>query len=354
MPRQMFELEAQFAPDAIEKSLVSPEQALALIAQKRADLIATMQEIGSSYLQHFGEQYRPQLVGAQKALALSFARMASRHGSWGDDFHDYHNEEHALELLNGRLARIRLQFGWDALAGIDWLIVTLFATCHDLRQRESGPHVEGVGPNERASIAETIRILDASGFDRERDHDFYLTLCYAIAGSTFDARPAQKSVGSDVLGSGGSLAPSLVAALQRETPHWTTDAILQRRFGVMLLAADLDTANVGEPLPALAMSAVRLVREREMRAGRTMDQPETAAATLQFLTAGQETYFFQLHRFVSDLGRSVFGVGKSLNGTRLKRLTDHVGHHFVSLEPDVSGARIVNFFLASARAIAAQ
>ena len=255
-------LDGQFPPDATEREIPAVAAAAELMRARRFDLFAVMSEVGESFLQTFGTGYAGRLRQVQDALALSFARMACRHGSWGSDLHHYHNEGHALELLNGRLARIRLQLGWSALLPDDWLCLALFATCHDLRQREAPDWPRGVGANERASIAESFRILDGCGFDRLTDRSYYENLGWMIAGSTFDARP---TVGgrfntADDASSGGCLAPKLVAKIRQEQGDRGISAELEHRFGLMLIAADIDTANVGEPFLALVGSAVRLAR----------------------------------------------------------------------------------------------
>ena len=104
----MDSLSTQFPPDATELRVRDIALAGALVRERRSDLFAIMSDVGGSFLKTFGKAYEGPLKRTQDALALSFVRMASRHGSWGQDFHHYHNEEHSLELLNGRLARVRL------------------------------------------------------------------------------------------------------------------------------------------------------------------------------------------------------------------------------------------------------
>jgi hypothetical protein len=305
----LLDLDRQFPADASERRVLDVAQAASSLHERRPDLVAVMQEVGQAYLAAFGEEQRDLLKRVQDALALSFVRMATRHGSWGTDLHEYHNEQHALELLNGRLARARLQLGWKVLEAQDWLLLALFSTCHDLRQREAADYWHDIGANERASIAEAFRVLDLVGFSRQQDREFYLSLGLMIAGSTFDARPGARNSfnTAEVASSGGSLAPKLVAELSHGRPPEELDSVSARRARLMLFAADLDTANVGEPFASLAGSGVRLVQEREKRAGRALNAAESAQPVFDFLTSGQERYFFELHRFVSPLGLEVFG-----------------------------------------------
>ena len=353
---------AQFEPDACELAHASVAHAHALLRERRPDLPPVMATVGASFLKFFGASYAPLLQHTQDALGLSFVRMASRHGSWGDDVHTYHNEEHALELLNGRLARTRLQLGWKGLEAQEWLLLALFSNCHDLRQREKLDYQNGIGANERASIAETHRILRASGFNEKEHAEFFDTLAWMIAGSTFDARtdhdrvhpqthaePAANAGNAPTdssATSGGSLSSSLCREFIAAHPNHLNDPILRRRANLILVSADLDTANVGEPFMALVDSAVRLVREREMRSGRDLSQVGSAQHVFEFLTDGQELYFFKLHRFVSDIGRNVFGLGKTLNSHKLKRLTDQIRLRFPnSLLPQTSGDQVILEFI---------
>lgn len=342
----LFDLDDQFPADLAEARVRTVAQAATQLRERRPDLIAVMQELGQSYLTTFGEELQPLLKRTQDALALSFVRMATRHGSWGNDLHEYHNEQHALELLNGRLARVRLQLGWRALDASEWLLLALFATCHDLRQREAMDFWRDIGANERASIAETYRILDTAGFSREQDREFYLCLGLMIAGSTFDARPAAPNPfnTAEMASSGGSLAPKLANRLRELGAD--RDPAFARSARLMLIAADLDTANVGEPFVSLAGSAVRLVQEREKRAGRALDAGESAQPVFEFLTHGQERYFFELHRFVSPLGLEVFGAGKRNNEPKMHWQREHMRELFPDgPRPGQTGQDVIDAFL---------
>jgi hypothetical protein len=344
----LFDLDRQFPADASELRVRDVAQAADALRDRRQDLFAVMHDVGQAYLGNFGSEYAELLRRVQDALALSFVRMATRHGSWGTDLHEYHNEQHALELLNGRLARTRLQLGWRALDMQEWLLLALFATCHDLRQREAADYWHDIGANERASIAEAFRVLDLVGFSRRKDREFYVCLGLMIAGSTFDARPSAPNPfnTAEVASSGGSLAPKLVLELCCGRTDAGLDATTARRTKLMLIAADLDTANVGEPFTSLAGSAVRLVQEREKRAGRSLDATESAQPVFDFLTHGQERYFFELHRFVSPLGLEVFGAGKRLNEPKVQWQSRRMRELFPGgPAPGQTGQQVIEVFL---------
>ena len=65
----------------------------ALLAPRRAALL----ELGAT---------AAELDRTDDALRLGLARMALRHGHCGGDVHAYHNEDHALDILDGRLQRL--------------------------------------------------------------------------------------------------------------------------------------------------------------------------------------------------------------------------------------------------------
>ncbi len=347
-------LDLNFPADATELAIPGVEEATVLMRERRFDLYGQMAEVSDSFLRHFGDGEQARLKRVQDALALSFARMASRHGSWGHDLHHYHNEGHALELLNGRLVRIRQQFGWEALSAERWILMALFATCHDLRQRETVDYLRGVGANERASIAEAFRILDVCGFDRVSESNLYETLGWMIAGSTFDARPVTSGPfnTAEDAASGGCLAPKLVIKIRNEIGPLAEQPKYAERFELMLLSADLDTANVGEPFLSLVGSAVRLALEREMRSGRDVASVESAEPVFDFLTNGQEHYFNNLHRFVSEMGDKVFGPGKEANRDKVKAQGVRMRERYADRLGELSGQNLIDAYVESAAELA--
>ena len=259
----------------------------------------------------------------ENAVRLAYARLALRHGHLGNDFHAYHNEGHILEICASRIDCLVEACTLAALPLRDWCALMLFGAGHDLRQREAQDRVAGIGANERASIVETHRILAVCGFSPERDADFYLATELMIAGSTFDARPPPGGYqynAADLVQSGGALAATLDRVLDERAPGWRTDAARLNAYRLALIAADLDTANVAEPFDQFARTAENLCREREMLSGRSRDAAESALPALGFLTGGQDYFFFELHRFHSEMGRAAFAAGKNANAGKLKAL----------------------------------
>lgn len=309
----------------------------ALFARRRAALAPLLQGAAAAAL----------LARSEDATVLAYARLALRHGRLGGDLHPYHNEGHILDLCGERLGCILTTLGPTALDLRDWCSLLLFGACHDLRQRETAGTLDGVGANERASWEECARILASCGFDAKRDASLHITLELAIAGSTFDARPLPSEAAlnaADLVHSGGALAARLEQVLDQRRPDWRHDPRIGAALPLALIAADLDTANVAEPFARFAASGEALCREREMLAGRSLDEPASALPVLAFLGAGQSRFFFDLHRFHSAAGIAAFGAGKAANAPRLKALNMGLRARLALQGPPRSGAQVLDAY----------
>ncbi|MBL8300953.1 MAG: hypothetical protein JNN30_21635 [Rhodanobacteraceae bacterium] len=314
----------EFSDDAAERSIPDVAQARRLLATLAPGLAIALAQRRRALAPITSDCAAERVARAEAAVELAYARLALRHGSWGDDFHAYHNEHHILEIFDSRIAQLMQQVGLHALSLDDWLLLGLFAACHDLRQREAVLYSAGVGSNERASIEEGLRILDLAGFDRSRDITYYIGLELTIAGSTFDARPPAQDWeynSVDLVQGGGALASKLDAKLDKHVPGWRDDRALQHALELALVAADLDTANVAEPFTRFVETGLRLCQEREMRCHRETGDDNSAMPVYAFLTDGQERFFFELHRFNSELGREAFSAAKQANAQPLRALT---------------------------------
>ncbi|MEO8160769.1 MAG: hypothetical protein ABI588_05060, partial [Arenimonas sp.] len=333
----LFGYESSYSPDASELALPDVAAARRLLDARRPDIPQRLAAITS----RFGLDPR-----ALDAAILATARLALRHGSLGGDFHAYHNETHVLEVGERRLLRMLEGIGEMAAHGDDIAALLLFGACHDLRQREPYDFPGPVGGNEAASSAEAFRILDACGFDRAADRALYVALELMISGSTFDARPtvmADPQTNELPNVAGGALARGLHLWLDASVPRWRESAEARRGERLARLAADLDTANVGEDYVQLSETALRLCREREMRAGRPLDGPDSAQPCLGFLGAGQEYYFYELHQFSSREGERVFGPQKASNGPRVRATTAALHARFAAAPP-VDGEAVLAAF----------
>jgi hypothetical protein len=332
-----------FPPDVSELALPDPATARALVSARRPEILTWLQRRQQRLIDYFGASNTAAIDRVFDAFVLGLARLALRHGTFGDDLHDYHNEGHVLELADRRLAAFEHTLGLSALPLSDWLMLYLFAACHDLRQREPDDVPGPIGCNEAASIAEALRILDACGFDRTRDAARYVELEMMIAGSTFGmwSRPLSNSAEAAVMG--GALAPHLPGWLDQTVPDWRRDAAIEHALRLARLAADLDTANAGESFLELADSALRLCREREMREHRALDSAASALPCLAFLSDGQERFFFELHHFASREGERVFGPGKAANGSRVRAVSASLRAQFATVPP-VNGAEVIDAY----------
>jgi hypothetical protein len=323
----LFGYESSYPPDATERALPDVAAARRLLSERRPDIPERLGAVAS----RFAVDPR-----ALEAALLGTARLATRHGSLGEDFHAYHNEMHVLEVGERRLLRMLEAMGEMGPRPEDISVLMIFAACHDLRQRESYDFPGPVGGNEAASSAEAFRIMDAAGFDREADRSQYVAIELMITGSTFDAKPVSRADPQtddlpDV--AGGALARGLHLWLDTSVPRWREHADSRRGERLARLAADLDTANVGEDFVLLCQTALRLCREREMRAGRDTASAESAGPCLGFLGTGQEYYFYELHQFSSREGERVFGPQKASNGASVRETTAALVARFADAPP---------------------
>lgn len=326
-----------YAPDDAERAVPDATSAIRLLEAKLPQVLAALSNVAG----HIGAETR-----AHNAAVLATARLAVRHGRLGTDFHDYHNEQHVLELAERRLLRLVSTPAATTIAREDLTALLLFSACHDLRQREpqhpSGP----IGGNEWASIAETLRILVACGFNPDADRELMTALPMMIAGSTFDIRPQPATTmrADDVSAlAGGAFARGLGLWLDNQAPYWREDPAALRGERLARLGADLDTGNVGEEFGLLCDTAVRLCREREMRAGRDLASAASAAPCLAFLGLGQQHYFFELHRFCSREGERTFGPSKQANSARVRQTTAALLAQFAP-QPPAHGLAVIQAF----------
>ena len=321
----IFQYPTEFLADDCERLVPDPATARRLVSERRPELIALIKQRRARFAELTTSIADKTLDAAEDAILIAFCRLAYRHGNWGRDFHDYHNENHIFEILGPRLERLLDAIGVQSLDVLDWFLLTLFAAAHDLRQREIPEFAAGIGSNERASIEETFRILDVSGFSRTEHAGVYISIELMIAGSTFDARPAppaqEYNSAEMVVQSGGALAQKLDEKLDKHVEGWRSDARIVHALELALIAADLDTANVAEAFPVFMASTERLCLEREMRSRRNPADAASAQPIFGFLTTGQEHYFFDLHRFSSEYGRAAFADAKNANIDRMRQMT---------------------------------
>lgn len=343
----IFRFEEGFPEDGVEASWRDAQAARARLGQRQPAVLALLEQRHALWLSTAPSLAPDRLQAFDDALVLAYVRAACRHGSWGEDHHEYHSEVHCLELLDRRLGALLADHGVEALPVEDWLALSLFCTCHDLRQRERTEFRRGVGANEAASIEETLRILNLCGLDASRERSLHVALELMIAGSTFDARPQSGDTlnTAEAVSTGGPLAPRLEAKIRKHRPALLGDPLIQRGLRLARIASDLDTANVAEPFPLLVDSALRLCREREMRCGRSLDAPGSGGEVLTFLTSGQLRYFNELHRFVSPLGEMTLAAGKRANAPRLSAVCARMRERFGPVADTLTARQVIGGFV---------
>ena len=321
----IFQYPREFPADDCERLVPDAQTAQRLVRERRPELLELLEQRRRRFGALIAARPEAPVSGAENAVLIAYCRLAFRHGSWGHDFHHYHNENHIFEILGSRIERLIDAIGIDAMSLRDWFLLALFAAAHDLRQREAPLWEAGIGSNERASIEETFRILALCGFTPEHNSEVFVSIELMIAGSTFDARPPHppheyNSVDT-IVQSGGALAQKMGQKLDKHAAGWRDDQHLVHAQKLALIAADLDTANVAEPFPLFMASTERLCLEREMRSHRDPGTALSMEPILSFLTSGQEHYFFDLHRFSSEPGRRTFAAAKEANTERMRALT---------------------------------
>ncbi len=336
------DFEPLYPADEVEQALPDVETARKLFSDSQSNiprqLLTLVRQIGFT---QSADTYLD-------AATLACARLAKRHGSLGDDFHAYHNENHVLSLACQRLPRLMHSLGKSTLKSEDWGLLLLFAAGHDLRQRESPRHQGPAGADEAASAAEMSRIMKTCGFDPKRDTEQFQAVQMSIVGSTFGAGPTNASaVDPEPRLRKGCFAKHLSTWLDRNLSGWRANAGLQRSERLARLCADLDTGNVADPYAEFVGSAANLCREREYRAEREARTPAAIKSCIDFLTRGQMQFFFEAHQFSSREGKNVFGPGKVENAARI-RAHVHAFEQDIARQAVNSAEDVIQCFLSNA------
>lgn len=324
-------------PDAIEDRIPDVESAVALLETRKRAFIQQTEALTRLWCERYPDD-EGTLQCTLRALWLGYARMALRHGTWGEDFHAYHNESHTRDILVSRITQVQQAAQAGELSGRSVALLALFAVTHDLRQRESGQAAKWVGPNERASVYEAHRIMQRAGFNFDEDPTLFTTLKLMIEGSTF--------VSDSQTEAGGATAASIVRLTSQADlePDWEQ---------LVLLAADLDTANVAEPFFTFAQGSAHLFEELEMRKGRASLGEHSAEPALAFLTVQQRRYFFEFQQFSSTLGRRVYADAKVANAPLLTEAINRLKDQFAKTSmSQVTGRQVLDRFLVVAAELA--
>ncbi len=250
----------------------------------------------------------------QQCMTIAYARMASRNGSLSNNPRSYHNELHINDIL------LRIIYCADnsgkELTPDRLALLCYFAVCHDLRQAEPRiPDEEAlVGANEIASFHEAKRLIESNGGSELWDAHHLLLLKTMIDGSTFGSGGKRSKNFFQ-----GNLAKYLLDQLQ------FTDSKDEQ---LVLLACDLDTANVSLPISQFATSAVRIYDE-------LVSHHDDTLSAHQFFSSQQRTYFFDQQVFHANITQTLFEPHKRHNSKKLMQLANHIEQLPVDTPPEL-------------------
>lgn len=239
-----------------------------------------------------------------QAMTIAYARMAVRNGSLNSIPRSYHNETHINDLLLRVMycaKHYQQQLTPNGLA-----ILSFFAACHDLRQDESKnlSNPESlVGSNEKVSFEEARRIIELVGENSLWNKHHLLLLKTMIEGSTFGSAGKRSQNFFQ-----GNLAIHLLEQLQLSN---------KKDEQLVLLACDIDTANVSLPISQFAQSAVHIYDE-------LVSHQQAKISAHQFFSQQQKIYFFEQQRFNATITQDLFATHKQQNSDQLMALSDYI------------------------------
>ena len=266
----------------------------------------------------------------KQSMAIAYARMTLRNGSLSSNPRSYHNESHINDIL------LRIMYCADhPIGGVSHeglAILCLFAACHDLRQAETRkPDSDDslVGANETASFHEAVRIIDSVADDSLWNEHNLLLLKTMIEGSTFGSGGKRSKNFFQ-----GNLAIHLLNQLQ------LNDA---QDVQLVLLACDLDTANVALPIDQFAQSAIHIYDE-------LMAHQEVDISAKHFFSEQQKVYFFEQQMFNAEITKRLFQPHKDRNQIKIQTLCTYIA----SLPENLSAKQIKTAFVTKAQDLLGQ
>lgn len=313
--------------DQTEERIDSFKAAQAVLAQLPSD----HQQL-SPWLRWSDEVFaeQPWQQALNQSMIIAYARMTRRNGALSEHPRSYHNERHIDDLLTRIFycaEQYKTQINPNGLA-----ILSFFAACHDLRQdepRNTSNPTSLVGANEAASFAEAARIIAMTGADSLWNEHHMLLLRTMIEGSTFGSGGKRSQNFFQ-----GNLAKHLLQQLS--LPNKNDEQLV-------LLACDIDTANVSLNLAEFAQSAVAIFDELKSH-----QNVETSAH--QFFGEQQKIYFFEQQQFNAKITLDLFEPKKQNNKNKLLALSAYINQQ----DPLLSAESIKAKFLKKARELATQ
>lgn len=353
---------ATWPMDDIERRIPDVAAAEEYLSGRDVRVLQKIRERHAEVINEFGAGVAELPQTGYRVSVVCLARMSLRHGSDAERQRDYHNEGHLLDVLDQMRHISRYQpeqrlhseplpdegTGLRRLGPLSSLCLAVFAAAHDIRQSEIGYDDDGVGHNERASADECMRILMIAGLDYDRHRHIFQLLRWMIHGSTFYTTTQSFDV---LCVQPGALAP-VIASQIIERGQSIGQLSAAEAADLILLASDIDTANVAEPIDEYARQSVRMCREanrhRDLKGGDQL----ASHAVFEFLTSGQEQYFFRQQRFYSQLAQNAFTAAKGETGEHLKRLIQSMRDNYTADDlPD--GETLMREFLERARRLRA-
>ncbi len=336
--------------DSVERQIPGISEAEDYLRRHRPELLQTTRELNRELVTQFGAAIPDQPDMACQVSAVCLARVSLRHGSGTESGYAYHNETHSLEVLQQlcRIARQQPAGQSQPLDALACFCLAVFAAAHDMRQTETGHGADAVGCNERASADETDRILVALGLDQDTHQAIFQLLRWMIHGSTFFSKPMDFAGFSVPL---GALAPVLAGQVL-EQGRTVAELSAAQAAELILLATDIDTANVATPINQYARQSARICRELHQHRDLSGADPSVNRSVLAFLTAGQEHYFFNQQSFYSQLARQALNQHKRVTGQLLQQLIAWMRAHYAAQPP--SGEVLLQAFLAQADRLSEQ
>ncbi|VAW47363.1 hypothetical protein MNBD_GAMMA03-39, partial [hydrothermal vent metagenome] len=142
----------KFSPDLIEQQIATIDQAWELLNSK----LPQFNQVFTTWQSWYKSIVTDTLVHDViiDTLVISYARMALRNGTLSIAPRCYHNEQHIDDLLYRLIAVSKLSASED-IPEYGWSLLSIFMSCHDLRQSEVSNLHGLIGYNEQASFQET-------------------------------------------------------------------------------------------------------------------------------------------------------------------------------------------------------
>ncbi|MCF6300454.1 MAG: hypothetical protein L3J52_04975 [Proteobacteria bacterium] len=312
-------MSAIYQQDPVEISLNSYKKANETLSKKLPD-----NHMGLSNWLAWNENFLTQSAenkALQQAMIIAYSRMALRNGILSDKPRAYHNESHINDLLERLMLCSKFKIS-HSISDSGWQLLSFFAATHDLRQTEPRKKpIDNslVGANETASFQEARRITKLTGLDRQWSDQQIELLKTMIHGSTFGTG-RKRSINFFQ----GNLAIQL---LKNQKLLSAQDQQL------VLLACDIDTANVSLSITQYANSTVKIFKELKSHQNSNIHAHE-------FFSEEQRMYFFELQQFQSEIGQYIFEPMKQKNRNKITRLYQSIK----DLDPDLSDQQIIQCF----------